>query len=127
MSTCADCKRRRDTFSIRREGGGSYKRGGRSYSSSICAECAVVRLAYASVHAGATSGGYDVSSLAKIVARLANEADPERRDDALPVLLGHLDRLRPQVERRPYLADSIARLREAAGLPAVDADSEATG
>lgn len=39
--TCRECMKRREVYSITRRGGGTYRRGGRSYSSSICGECAI--------------------------------------------------------------------------------------
>lgn len=38
---CRSCMKRREVFSITRRGGGNYRRGGRTYRSSICLECAV--------------------------------------------------------------------------------------
>jgi len=40
---CRDCMRRRpveETGSVSRSGGGTYRRGGRSYHSTMCVECA---------------------------------------------------------------------------------------
>lgn len=71
---CPNCKRRRDTYPIRRSGGGTYRRGGRSYASSVCEECATTALAYASFHAGASSDGYSVLSLARLVERFDTDA-----------------------------------------------------
>lgn len=38
---CRECMRRRECASVSRFGGGNWRRGGRSYSSSICEQCAV--------------------------------------------------------------------------------------
>jgi hypothetical protein len=63
---CRHCGRRREVASISRSGGGTYRRGGRSYSSSICIECAVSIVEFGGTHAMASSGGFDVSRCAEI-------------------------------------------------------------
>jgi hypothetical protein len=67
---CRSCQRRRDIYPIRRTGGGTYNRGGRSYRSSICADCAMRLLTGAGVYAGASSSRFGVSELERIVASL---------------------------------------------------------
>lgn len=66
---CRDCRRRRDVFSIQRKGAGAYNRGQRWYSSSMCGECAVAGLAYASPGVQ-TSSSWSVLGLERIVASL---------------------------------------------------------
>lgn len=38
---CRECMLRREVWPIMRRGGGTYRRGGRRYRSSICGPCAV--------------------------------------------------------------------------------------
>lgn len=64
---CAHCQRRRDVYRIGRSGGGTYRRGGRQYWSSICLDCAKSLLTYLGSHAGATASGFDGSALRRIV------------------------------------------------------------
>lgn len=66
--TCAHCKRRREVYSCQRFGGGSYRRGGRYYRSSICGDCAVSLIRYLPYHAGGDSSGFSGSTLRDIVA-----------------------------------------------------------
>lgn len=101
MSACANCKKRRDTFRITRQGGGTYRRAGRTHYSSVCADCAVSALAYAPFHAGASSSGYGVISLARIVERIDT-------DEARTALARYTDgvtaREAADAERRARLA-----------------------
>lgn len=64
---CAHCQRRRDVHRIGRTGGGTYRRGGRHYWSSICLDCAKSLLTYLGSHAGATVNGFSGSALRRIV------------------------------------------------------------
>jgi hypothetical protein len=65
---CRHCMTRGPVVGIARSGGGTYRRGGRSYSSSICGDCAVELLTNArpsgSVH------GFSAVSLGHIVAKI---------------------------------------------------------
>lgn len=70
VGQCRACLRRREVYSVSRSGGGSYNRAGRSYRSSICGECATGLLRRAPVHAGASTSGFDVYDLDRIVASL---------------------------------------------------------
>lgn len=73
MGTCSYCKKRRDVFGISRQGGATYRRGGRSYHSSICGDCAVTCLSYAPFHAGATASSYSIFGLVRIVERIDSD------------------------------------------------------
>lgn len=118
-STCSDCKRRRRTYPINRKAGGAYNRAARNYRSSICVDCAIDLLRYASAHSLTTSGGYSRSQTADIVATLANPEHPEHQAQAVEVLESYLDRLAVQAAgRSPHLHVVIERLRDTAGLPA---------
>lgn len=93
--TCRHCMRRRDVFSVGRSGGGTYRRGGRNYSSSICAGCALGLLAWAGGSSGSVSR-FDRHDLERIVASLGT-------DEAAEVLTAYRerrDRVRWSRERR---------------------------
>lgn len=74
---CRSCLRTRDVHTASRSGGGTYRRGGRSYRSSICAACALQLLRGAGVHAGATTDRWSVTSLDSIVSTLGTEEAAE--------------------------------------------------
>ncbi len=65
---CRCCMRRRETYSISRSGGGTYRRGGRQYRSSICGECATMLAAgrWRPKYAGESSQRYGMSTLIEI-------------------------------------------------------------
>ena len=86
--TCRSCLRKRDVYAIRRSGGGTYRRGGRSYASSLCGECAVGMLQHCGVHAAATHHGFSVTRIVDIAievdtdeARAAVAEFETRRDE----------------------------------------------
>lgn len=71
--TCRYCGLRRDVFKLNRRGGGSWRRGGRSYRSSICGGCAVELVD------GGWSDRFDTRALARIAAHVRSQverADP---------------------------------------------------
>lgn len=63
---CRSCEKRADVYPTQRTGGGTYRRGGRWYRSSICGDCVLRLLPNAQVHAGATTSRFSVLSLVKI-------------------------------------------------------------
>lgn len=65
--TCRNCKRRRPVYPAQRFGGGSYKRGGRWYWSSLCGECAEALIQHAGAHQRTVSQ-WSVTSVRNIVA-----------------------------------------------------------
>lgn len=69
-ATCRDCMRRREVYSISRSGGGNYRRGGRDYRSSICAECAIEHVRTLGAHGGASSSRFSGIGLVRIVESL---------------------------------------------------------
>lgn len=76
--TCRECKRRREVHGVSRHGGGTYRRGGRNYWSSLCADCVLgiaARITY-DEH-GRLNGGspWDKVGIVRLAARL--EYDPE--------------------------------------------------
>lgn len=76
---CRYCLRHRQVFRISRSGGGTYRRGGRSYWSSICGDCATTLLQYLGSHAGAAVSGFNGRTLRKIAAFLQEpETDPAK-------------------------------------------------
>lgn len=71
---CRRCNRKRDVYPVQRHGGGTYRRPGRFYSSSICAEC-VVELgpylpAIGSGHHNVGSLHWDASEIRRILESL---------------------------------------------------------
>lgn len=68
LGRCRWCLQRREVYAIRRRGGGTYRRGGRSYWSSICGECAVALAASLGTHPGATVGGFGGHRIREIAA-----------------------------------------------------------
>lgn len=69
MSKCRYCMRARDVvYPIGRFGGGTYRRAGRYYRSSICGECAV------HLHENGWSSRFDSTALARIAEKLRREA-----------------------------------------------------
>lgn len=61
---CRYCMRRRPVYRITRRGGGTYRRGGRHYWSSICGECAI------ELHTNGWSDRFSETGLAEIAASL---------------------------------------------------------
>lgn len=72
--TCRHCKGRRNVFDCSRMTGGNYRTAQRSYSSSICAECAVDLLSTADPDHGAS--GWSVATLRMICNALLEQTDP---------------------------------------------------
>lgn len=66
---CTHCERRREVYRISRHGGGTYRRGGRSYWSSICGPCAIDLAAYWS-RGHSLISRYDASRIREIAAAL---------------------------------------------------------
>ncbi len=75
---CAHCGRKRPTYGIGRFGGGTYRRGGRTYWSSICGECATDLLEYVTPGQSSTSR-YSVVSLRHIAEKHAQIQEEEAR------------------------------------------------
>lgn len=75
---CRHCMSRRDVYSISRSGGSTYRRGGRSYSSSICGECAV-SLLFGWSPGQLTASGFSARGLVLIV----REIDTDEAREAL--------------------------------------------
>jgi len=92
LGQCRECYRRRETRHATRFGGGTYRRGGRTYHSSICAECAEQRLSH--VTPGHTSTGrWSIQGL--------KAAFPEIKTEALERWQAALDeRMEPHRARR---------------------------
>ena len=66
---CRACERRRPVCSVSRSGGGTYRRGGRSYSSSICGECAVSMLSRAN-NPSQSLDRFSCSSISRVVEKI---------------------------------------------------------
>lgn len=64
---CRRCMKRRPVYPAQRMGGGSYKRGGRFYRSSLCGDCAETLIGYVAPHQRTVSQ-WSVTSVQAIVA-----------------------------------------------------------
>lgn len=71
--TCSECHKRREVYRIGRQGGGTYRRGGRHYWTSVCGPCAVTLAPYVGTHAGATVRGLSGRTLRQIAAAIEQE------------------------------------------------------
>lgn len=67
---CRNCMKKRPVVSIQRYGGGTYRRPGRWYRTSICRECVEQQAPYAAqvTHAGGTTSRYGAREILELAA-----------------------------------------------------------
>lgn len=67
---CCDCGRHRQVARIKRFGGGTYRRGGRWYDTSVCRDCIDQLVPYAehATHAGATTSRFSARDVLRLAA-----------------------------------------------------------
>jgi hypothetical protein len=118
--TCRCCKSRRNVFDCSRKAGGNHRRPQQTYSSSICAACAVSLLSTADPDHGAS--GWSVASLRSICTALLEQTNPDdpRADLVRNALTSYAEKVAAKERRRaageermrPY-RDRIAERAEA--------------
>lgn len=71
---CGNCGLRREVYGISRFGGGTYRRAGRYYRGSICAECVEELLGYVPADSGQTQvSRYPVSALRRLAEQFGDK------------------------------------------------------
>lgn len=122
---CRHCIRRRDVFSCPRSNGGNYRSAPRRRSSSVCGDCATGLLATANAYQ--TSGGWDLSSIHRIVetidtdqARAAVARFEDLKAEKETKSKADEARMRPYIERVREREEILTWIRGKAATTATD-------